>query len=152
MEKFHTIGSLEFFLAWGDQPILELLEEIVDLESIVYNRRRQAIVNKTHKGRRVDVDSVVLCTTEETLFDIRRVKLNKLLSTGVAILHATIDKEKFEESGVEDIKKEIASLKDKVVYYKGAHDAMTKFIEDVLEDDKLNDQIKKYFKVKMVDL
>jgi hypothetical protein len=71
------------------------------------------------------------------LLDIKRDKLNDLLSARIAISHATIDKAKASENEVDDMRKEIASLKNQVEYYKGAQDALSKFIEDVLEEEKL---------------
>jgi len=50
------------------------------------------------------------------------------------------------------MRKEIASLKNQVEYYKGAQDALSNFIEDVLEEDKINEQIRKYFVAKIVYL
>jgi hypothetical protein len=41
-------------LSWGDQPIPEPLEEVVDLESIAYNRRKQAIVKANPKKEEVE--------------------------------------------------------------------------------------------------
>jgi hypothetical protein len=81
----------------GNQPIPDPLEEVVDLESIAYNRHKQAIVKRTRKRKQVDVDSVILCTTEESLLDIKKDKLSDLLSAGIAISHATIDKAKARE-------------------------------------------------------
>jgi hypothetical protein len=63
VEQFHTLGSFQNVLAWGDRKILEPIEEVADLESIAYNRQRKAIVRRTHKRKMVDVDSVVVYTT-----------------------------------------------------------------------------------------
>jgi hypothetical protein len=43
-------------------------------------------------------------------------------------------------------------LKNQVEYYKGAQDALSKFIENILEEDKINEQIRKYFIAKVLDL
>jgi hypothetical protein len=37
------------------------------------------------------------------------------------------------------MRKDIASLKNQVQYYKGAQDASNNFIEDVLEEEKINE-------------
>jgi hypothetical protein len=40
LEKVHTLGNLENILSLYDQPILDPLEEVVDLKLIPYNRRK----------------------------------------------------------------------------------------------------------------
>jgi hypothetical protein len=85
---------------------------------------------------RVDIDSVVLCTIEETLLELKREKISELISIRVAISHSTIDKAKYDESEVESMRIEIAFLKDQVNYHKGSHDTITKFIEDILDEDR----------------
>jgi hypothetical protein len=64
MEKVYTPRSLENIISWGVQSILDPLEEVVDLESIVYNHWRHPIVKRTQNRRRFDVDNVVICTME----------------------------------------------------------------------------------------
>jgi len=54
----------------------------------------------------------------------------------VAISYATIDKEKYDESEYESMKKEISFLKNHGTYYKGTQDSVTKFIEGILEEAK----------------
>jgi hypothetical protein len=76
MEKFYIPGSLENVLSWGDRPILYPLEVVVDSYTISYNCQRKYIVKITQKRRRVDVESVVICITEEPIMDIKRDKIN----------------------------------------------------------------------------
>jgi hypothetical protein len=64
-------------------------------------------VKRIQKRKRVDVDSVILCTTKESLLDIKRDKINDFLSSGITISHATIDKAKVGENEVEDMRREI---------------------------------------------
>ena len=47
IEHFHTPGSLENILSWGDQPISEPADEFVDLESITYDQHPRAIMKRT---------------------------------------------------------------------------------------------------------
>jgi hypothetical protein len=61
MDQVHTPSSLENVLSWAYHPILEPLEEVTDLESIAYNCRKQAIINRTQKINIVNVDSSILC-------------------------------------------------------------------------------------------
>jgi hypothetical protein len=67
-----------------------------DLEMIAYNKRKKVIVKQTQKRKKVDLDTTILCTTEEQVIDTKRARLSDLLSTGLAISHATMDKARFE--------------------------------------------------------
>jgi hypothetical protein len=58
------------------------------------------------------VDSVILCNSKESLLDAMKDKLNNLVSSGIAISHATIDKDKSGEDEVENMSKQIATLKN----------------------------------------
>jgi hypothetical protein len=69
LEHFHTPGSLGNALSWGDQPIPEPVDEVVDVQAIAYDRKRQVVVRRTNKKRRLTLDSVVMITIEETLLD-----------------------------------------------------------------------------------
>jgi hypothetical protein len=51
MGHVYTLGSLEKILSWVDHPILDLLEEVANLESIAYNQCNQAIVKRTRKRK-----------------------------------------------------------------------------------------------------
>jgi hypothetical protein len=93
-----------------------------------------------------------MCTTKESLLDIKRDKINDLLSTRITISHVPINKSKVSENKVEDMREEIAFLKNQVEYYKGDQDALSKFIEEVLGEDKINEQIRKYFLEKVLKL
>jgi hypothetical protein len=53
---------------------------------------------------------------------------------------------------VENMRKHIATLKNQVEYYKGTQNAVSEFIEEVLEEDKVNEQIRKEFIAKVVEL
>jgi hypothetical protein len=59
MEHFHTPGSLENILSWGDQPIPEPLDEVVDVESIVYDRKRQSLVRRTQRKRKMTIGDML---------------------------------------------------------------------------------------------
>jgi hypothetical protein len=64
LEQFHTLGSLGNILSWGDQHIPELVDEVVDVHAIAYDRKRQVVVKRNSKKRRLTLDSVVVITIE----------------------------------------------------------------------------------------
>jgi hypothetical protein len=66
-------------ISWGDQPIPEPVDEVVDVQEITYDRKRQVIVRRTGKKRRLTLDNVVMITMEETLLDARQSKVSELL-------------------------------------------------------------------------
>jgi hypothetical protein len=63
LEHFHTPGNLGNFLTWGDQLIPEPVDEVVDVQAISYDRKRQVVVRRTGKKRRITLDNVVMITT-----------------------------------------------------------------------------------------
>jgi hypothetical protein len=118
LEHFHTPGSLGNILSWGDQQILEPIDEVVDVQAIAYDRKRQVVVKRTSKKRRLTLDSAVMITTEETLFDAKQSKVSELLGVGMAISSATIDREKEDEWEVESMRRELEHLRHQVEYYR----------------------------------
>jgi hypothetical protein len=66
LEKIYMAGSLGNTLTWGDQQILEPMDEVVDIQVISYDRKRKSIMRRTTKKRRLTLDSVILITIEES--------------------------------------------------------------------------------------
>jgi hypothetical protein len=64
MEHFYTSGSLGNTLSWGDQQILEPVDEVVDVQAISYDKKRKAIMKRTVKRRRSNLDNTLFVTTE----------------------------------------------------------------------------------------
>jgi hypothetical protein len=93
------------------------VEEVVDLESFSYDKKKKSIVKRTHRKRKTTLDNGVLCTSEEVIIDTKKAKMSQLYSTGMAISHASFDKEIMEERELEQARSEIASLKHQVQYY-----------------------------------
>jgi hypothetical protein len=81
----------------------------------------------------IDLDSEIVYTIEEHLIDNKRENLSKILSVGVAIYYATIDKAKDDERKVKKMKKKLELLRNQVSYYKGSPDVIIKFMEDIRE-------------------
>jgi hypothetical protein len=119
-------------LSWGDQPIPHLVEDVVDLESFSYDKKKKSIVKRTHRKRKVTLDSGVLSTTEEVIIDTKKDKMSQLYSIGLAISHASYDKAIMEERELEQARVEIASLKHQVQYHQEAG-GVTNFKKDLLE-------------------
>jgi hypothetical protein len=71
LEHFHIPGSLGNSLSWGDQPIMEHVDEVVDVQEITCDIKIQVIVTRPRKKRRVTLDSALMITMEETLLDTR---------------------------------------------------------------------------------
>jgi hypothetical protein len=69
LEHFNTPGSLGNSLSWGEQPMPNLVDEVFDVQAIGYDRKRQLVLKRTRKKRRITLDSVVMITTEETMLD-----------------------------------------------------------------------------------
>jgi len=90
MENFHTLGNLGNILSWGDQQFLELVNEVVEVQAISYDRKRKMVVKRISKKRRLTLDNDVVVTMKENLFDTKKAKVNKLLGEWMAIIDAPL--------------------------------------------------------------
>jgi hypothetical protein len=80
-------------LAWGDHPIPQPINEFFDLESFTYDRKMKLIVEKNSTKREmITLDNGVLCTFEEVILDTKKAKMSELVSTIIAITHASFVK------------------------------------------------------------
>jgi hypothetical protein len=70
LEHFHTPSSLGKALSWGNQPILESVDEVSDVQAIIYERKIHLFMKRTRNKRRITLDSAVMITTEENLLDV----------------------------------------------------------------------------------
>jgi hypothetical protein len=104
-------------LTWGDQQILEPLDEIANVQVIAYDRKRKVVMRITTKKRRLTLDSALLVTTEEMLVNKKNVKMTELNEAGMAITDATFDREIRDEKEVVVMKKELDHLHHQVEYY-----------------------------------
>jgi DNA-directed RNA polymerase subunit E'/Rpb7 len=94
LEQIHIAGSLGNNMTWGEQQILEPFDEIVDIHAISYDRKRKPIMRRTTKKRRLTLDSSILITMEEKLLSTKHAKTSNIISAGMAITDATLDREK----------------------------------------------------------
>jgi hypothetical protein len=51
-----TPSKLENVLSWGETPISDLIDDVVDLEQIAYNKRMRWIVKQTQRKRKLDLE------------------------------------------------------------------------------------------------
>ena len=47
----------------GDQQISELVDEVIDIQVIAYDRKRKVVMRRTTKKMRLTLDSTLLITT-----------------------------------------------------------------------------------------
>jgi hypothetical protein len=47
-------------LAWGDQQIPEPVDEVFDIKAITYDRKRQVLVRRTSKKRKLTLGSTMV--------------------------------------------------------------------------------------------
>jgi hypothetical protein len=94
LEQIHTVESLGNTLTWGEQQIPEHVDEVVDIQAIVYDRKRKSIMKRITKKRRLTLDSSILTTTKENFLSIEHAKTSELIGVGMAIIDATLDRER----------------------------------------------------------
>jgi DNA-directed RNA polymerase subunit E'/Rpb7 len=78
-EQIYNAGILRNNLTWGDQQILEPVDEVADIYAISYDQKRKAIVQRTEKKRRITLDQSIMVTIEEKLIstaDARTFKIS----------------------------------------------------------------------------
>jgi hypothetical protein len=120
MEHLYTMGSLGNTLLWGDQQILELVDEIVDIQVIAYEWKRKAMMRRTIKKRKLTLNSTLFITTKDTLFDTESAKMTELIRAGMDINDAALDRKKKDEREVASMKKELEHLRNQVEYYQNS--------------------------------
>jgi hypothetical protein len=94
LDKIYTAGILGNTLTWGDQQILDPMDEVANIHVISYDRNRKAIIRRTTKKGSLTLDSMILITTKENLLITENANTSKLIIAGMAITNATLDREK----------------------------------------------------------
>jgi hypothetical protein len=69
------------------------------------------VVKRTSRKIKLTLDSTIVVTIEETVFDAKKAKVRKLLGAGMAIYDATIDRAKEDEREVEAMRRELENLR-----------------------------------------
>jgi hypothetical protein len=124
MVHLYTTESIGNTLSLGDQQIPELVDEVADIQEIAYDKKMKVLMRRTVKKRKIMLDSTLLITTEEMLFDTKSVKMTELIGARMDITDATLDKEKMDEREVASMKKELDHLRHQAEYYQNSTQAM----------------------------
>jgi hypothetical protein len=93
------------------------VDEFTDMQAISYDRKRKAIMKRTTKKRRLTLDSSILINKEEKLIITEHAKTSKLISTGMAITDATLDRARKDEEELAAAIKELEHLCHLEKYY-----------------------------------
>jgi len=103
-------GGLGNTLSWGDQEIPEPIDEVVDIHDNSYDRKRKAMMKKIVRKMNLTLENTLFIITKETLFDTKNTRMIELIIVGMAIIDATLDKEKRDEREVASMRKELEHL------------------------------------------
>jgi hypothetical protein len=74
-------------------------------------------MKRTTNKRRLTLDNSILITTEEKLISMEHVKMSKLIGGGMAIIDATMDRERKDEEEMATTLKDLKHLCHLVKYY-----------------------------------
>jgi hypothetical protein len=93
------------------------VDEVVDIQAITYYQKRKAIMKRTTKKRRLTLDNSILITIEEKLINTEHVKTSELISAGMEITDATLDRARKDEEELATALKELKHLCHLEKYY-----------------------------------
>jgi hypothetical protein len=99
------------------------MDEVTDIQTIAYDRKRKFIMRRTTKKRKLTLDSTLLITIEENLLSIENVKTTELIGAGMAITNSTLDREKQNEKELDAANKELDHLRHLMKYYQDSTQA-----------------------------
>jgi hypothetical protein len=68
MEHLYMERILGNTLSWGDQPILEPVDEVINIQEISYDGKRKDAMRRTIKKMNLMLDRTLFITIEETLY------------------------------------------------------------------------------------
>ena len=74
-------------------------------------------MKRTNKKRRLTLDSLILITTEEKLISTEHAKTSNIISVGMVITDATLDRERNDEEDLATALKDLENLLHLVKYY-----------------------------------
>jgi hypothetical protein len=63
LQQIYTVESMGNMLTWGEQQILEPMDEFTNIQAISYDRKMKSIMKITTKKRRLTLDHSILITT-----------------------------------------------------------------------------------------
>jgi hypothetical protein len=96
------------------------VDEVANIQEIAYERKRKVVMRRKTNKRKITLDSTLLITIEETLFDTENSKMIELIGACMSITNATLDREKRDEREVDAMKKELYHLRHQVEYYQNS--------------------------------
>jgi len=79
MEQIATSSSLENIISRGTQNVPSLVDDVVYLNLIAYNKIKKTIVKQNQSKIRIDSRNIIIFTTKEHVLDTKRIKLTELL-------------------------------------------------------------------------
>jgi hypothetical protein len=92
LEQIHTTGNLGKTLTWGEQPIPEPVDEVINIQVITYDMKKKAIMKRTTKKRSLTLNISILITMDKKLLNKEHTKKSELIGVGMAITNAMLDK------------------------------------------------------------
>jgi DNA repair ATPase RecN len=110
-------GILGNTLTCEDQQIPDLVDKVVDIQVITYDKLRKVVMRRTTKKRRLTLDNTLLITTEETLLNTENAKTTELIRARMDRIDAMLDREKKDEKELAAAKKEMDHLCHLAKYY-----------------------------------
>jgi hypothetical protein len=110
-------------LTWGEQQIIEHVDEVTNIQAITYDRKRKSIMKRTTKKRRLTLDNSILITTEEKFLNKDHTKTFELIGVGMAITDATLDRARRYEKEMAIALKELEHLCHLEKYYQDSTQA-----------------------------
>jgi hypothetical protein len=117
LEQVYTIEILGNKLTWGHQQIPELMDEVADIHTISYDRKKKSIIQWTTKKRRITLDHSILITTEEDLINRQNARTSKIIGIGREISDAALDRERRDEKELVITLKELEHFHHLAKYY-----------------------------------
>jgi hypothetical protein len=93
------------------------VDEVADIHAIAYDWKIKNIVQRTTKKRRITRYFSILIKTEENLINTEHTKTSKLISVGMEIIDATLDREKRDEEDMAISLKKLEHLCHLEKYY-----------------------------------
>jgi hypothetical protein len=100
------------------------VDEVDDIHAISYDQKREAIMKRTTRKRRITLYHSILITTEENLMNTNNAKTSELIDVGMEITNATLDREKRDEEELSTTLKELEHLRHLVKYYQDTTQVM----------------------------
>lgn len=74
------------------------------------------------------MDNTIICTTKETLIDIKKARLTYLMLTRLEFTHAIVDKAQAEDHNVQNMDQKVKLLEQQVKYYRADQGTIIGFI------------------------